>query len=321
MKLLYFKQPKSNLCPECTTGGIHEDLLRSDGQNKLYCEYIRNRVFFPEGEYVVYHYHKINSFSKDDYTYFVNLGDYGLYINFLMSLKNEYTIESIMNQIKGVNLKDFVKKGYIESMQKDCYVRSKGALLYIESKGVGKHHSGINEEFELPFYSECFIKEIPYEFIDTSKLEKIDVQLNTQSYGMPKWAKFCIKAGVKVGVARVAGYFGSMIEIPDLFDSTDISNDSNLSDFETNEMFNECELGIYDVNGFDSNMDYSNISFGQKVHVEQIGGGLGEGVVDLDTKPGTAQTWIIKKSGKIIAEIKSLSSTFYVPGIGTCRIS
>lgn len=321
MKLLYFKQPKSNLSPQCTNGTVIRKLLKSENQCDLYCVYNRSSVFFPEGEYAVYHYHKKNIFSKDDYTYFVNLGDFGLYINYLMSLKNEYTIESILKQIKGINLREFVKKGYIKSMQKDCYVRSKGAMLYIESNEVGKYHLGSNEEFELPFYSEALIKEIPYEFIDTSKLEKLNTQPYTDSKGMPDWAKFCIKAGVKIGVAMIAGYFGSQIDVPDIFDSTDMSYDTNLCDFETNDMFDGFELGISDSNDFDCTIDYSNVSFGQKVHVEQIGGGLGEGIIDLDKKPGTSHTWLVKKSGKIIAEITSLSSTFYVPGIGTCKIS
>lgn len=321
MKLLFFKQPKSRHASEGILGLVERQIIKSDYDSILTCNRYRSKVFFPEGEYVIYVYQKKHMFEKDDYTYFINLGDMGLFLTYLLSLKNEYTLESILAQIKGINVRSYVQKGFFSSSQKNCIVTSKGGLLYIECKNVGSSHAGINETFDLPLYAEEFIKELPYENIDLNKLEKLPYSAQTISEEKPDWAKFCIRAGVKIGVAIIAGYLGSQIDCFDFFEDIDSPIDSNLTDFETNNMFDDFEMDLTDTNEFTNQADYSNISFGQKIHVEQIGGGLGNADLDLEKKPGTSHRWYVKQAGKIIAEIKSLSETFYVPGVGTCKIT
>ena len=98
-----------------------------------------------------------------------------------------------------------------------------------------------------------------------------------------------------------------------LEDLSDLSEITGVDNFDIPSELEGSSLNLPD--------DDYNVSFGKKVHVEHIGGGLGEAEVDLEKKPGTAHTWIVKKGGKLIAELKSLSESFYVPGIGTCKIT
>lgn len=113
-------------------------------------------------------------------------------------------------------------------------------------------------------------------------------------------------------ITDVADLADGLEDAYDLSDYSDLSSLTGVENYDIPSEFERTSLNIPDGD--------NNVSFQKKVRVGQIGGGVLNGEVDIDKKPGTAHTWIVKQSGKIIAEIKSLSETFYVPGIGLSKI-
>jgi hypothetical protein len=159
-------------------------------------------------------------------------------------------------------------------------------------------------------------------------------------------AKQVIKTGIKIGLyaTGVGAGIAAFMDIDDMWtagetvadvsyifdisdigylgDIADISDVSDLADGLADASMLEDYSDLSDLTGLDTyNGDESNVSFRQKMKAEQIGGGLGKADVDVVKKSGTAHTWIVKHLGKEIAELKSLSETFYVPGVGKCKIS
>ena len=139
MKLLYFKQPKSHKNNGNSIAGfLCRDFLRSNSNCSLSCNYYDSEHYSSNNsisEYVIYVYRKKHFLEKDDYTTFLNMGKHGLYLSYLFSLCKEYTLDSVISQIKGVNVRSFIEKGYFMSSN-NLFVRLQGSLLLIENKNL-----------------------------------------------------------------------------------------------------------------------------------------------------------------------------------------